>query len=121
MKMQWIVIGFMASAAAGALVMHLIATSAEKTESQTPQVTLGEVTDLIDRLKVVAADPNGEWYRNGISLTFTGLDVTIKLKTKNGNEYNARARQLKDAVQMIADPAPDVRSALKGFNAEAKR
>lgn len=96
------------------------ALQAPALQAPAPQVSLGEVTELVDRLKAVAYKPNGDWYENGINLTFTGFDVALKIKTKNGNEYNARARQLKDVVSMIADPAGDLRAALQGWNTSAK-
>ncbi len=80
-----------------------------------PLVGLSEVSDLINRLKPLAKDPDREWYANGVELTFYGKGVYIKLKQPNGNEYHGRANSLKEAVARLTTPSEEIRAALSGW------
>lgn len=75
-----------------------------------------EVSDLIERLKPLAKDPNGAWYSSGITLTFYGSGVSLNLKMPNGNEYTGRASTLKEAVSRLTEPSLAIQGALKGWN-----
>jgi hypothetical protein len=74
-----------------------------------------EVSDLIERLKPLAKDPNGAWYSNGIQVSFTGSDVRITLKMPNDNEYHGEAKTLTEAVSRITSPSKDISDALLGW------
>lgn len=84
------------------------------TPKQAEPVKVGEVSDLIERLRPLAKEPDRRW--GGIEITFTGAEVSIKLTTKDDNEYNGRAKTLKEAVSRITDPSSTIREALRGWD-----
>ncbi len=74
-------------------------------------VSLGEVTDLIDRLKPLAYEPEGSW--RGVRITFTGAGAEVKITTKDGNEYTGAGKTLNAATTMI--DSSRIREALQGW------
>ena len=109
--------------AAGAVVVGsglFLAVSPTPAPSIAQSATLGEVSDLIGRLKPLAKEPNAAWYSNGIKITFYGKGVAIELKTPNGNEYHGRADTLREAVARITSPSAEIQKALEGWAAPAE-
>lgn len=81
-----------------------------------PSTTDAEVQDLIARLSPLAREPDGEWYRNGLTIKFSGRhSVDIELKTPDGNEYHGRAPTLQDAARRITEPSVKIRESLQGW------
>ena len=79
-------------------------------------VGAAEVSDLLERLKPLAKEPNGAWYNSGVRLEFYGSGVTLTLKMANGNEYIGRAPTLKGAVARLTEPSSDIQAAMKGWS-----
>jgi len=82
-----------------------------------PPICIGssDVSDLIERLRPLTDNPDKPWYSNGFTLTFSGNDVTMRLKMPNNNEYNARAKTLDEAVSRLTQPSSEIQSALVGW------
>lgn len=80
----------------------------------TGRTSAAEVSDLIQRLKPLAKDPDREY--GGIDIRFFGSRVHIKLETKDGNQYHGSAKTLKEAVARITDPSSTIREALRGWD-----
>ncbi len=100
----------------GAWVTYMLSPSTPEPVAKS-LVSAAEVSDLINRLKPLAKEPNAAWYSNGIVITFWGNGgVSIILRTKDGNEYNGRADTLKDAVSRLTDPSKDIQDALRGWS-----
>lgn len=72
-----------------------------------------EVSDLVARLAPFAEDPSSEYY--GVSVTYSGGGVSIRMRLKNRNEYNARSKTLAGAVEMLTTPSDAIKSALIGW------
>lgn len=75
------------------------------------QMTLGEVTSLIDRLKPLSERPNEDW--RGVSVTITGASAKVEIHTKDGNQYTGKGPTLEAAVKMI--DSTKIRDALQGW------
>lgn len=80
------------------------------------QVSIGEVTDLIDRLKPLVEYPDQDW--RGVSVTITGASARIELRTKDGNEYVGKGKTLQAAATML--DSAKIREALSGWSAERR-
>lgn len=76
--------------------------------------TIGEVSDLIERLKPLARDPSSDW--NGVKVTFTGASVSLNITMREGNEYTAKSATLKDAVAAI--DSAKIKQALQGWSGQ---
>lgn len=92
-------------------------SNASKSEAPPPiSTTDSEVSDLIARLAPLSKEPDGEGYSSGLDITFRGRrQVSIDLKTPDGNEYHGRATNLQDAAKRIAEPSLRIKEALQGW------
>jgi hypothetical protein len=89
------------------------------TPSTPPAITtLGEVSDLLERLTPIA-DTKESW-RDGVELTFTGKGTKLHLRLKGGSELRANAKTLPEAVRMLSEPNTAVTQALAGWPGESK-
>lgn len=86
----------------------------QQTTNPQETVSLGEVTDLITRLRPLAKDSTHRY--GGLSVIFYGAGVKIELERPNGNKYVGEATTLVEAVARIMTPAEDVRAALDGWH-----
>jgi hypothetical protein len=75
-------------------------------------VSIGEVTDLINRLRPFARDPDSEW--RGITVKLTGASAKVEIYTKEGTEMSGGGTTLKGAVSVLQDSAK-LKLALDGW------
>lgn len=75
-------------------------------------VTLGEVTDLIERLSPFARDPSREY--GGVTVTITGVSAKVSLETIDYKTVSGGGRTLKEAVSVLQD-SDRLKPALAGW------
>lgn len=80
------------------------------------QIGNAEVSDLITRLVPLVKDQTSEW--RGLAITFYGGGVTMRMVTKNNNEYHAKSSTLNGAVQMLTAPSKEIQTALEGWRSQ---
>lgn len=77
-------------------------------------ISIGEVSDLINRLKPFTQYPNDKsWYRSGITLIFYSNSIELKLKTKNENEYKSVGSTLDEVVTNFSVPSDAIKKSLE--------
>jgi len=96
----------------GAFALYVTSPKVATPKEAPPQVTIGEVTDLIERLKPLAKEPESSW--RGVRITFTGAGAEVKITTKDDNEYTGAGKTLKAAATMI--DSSRIREVLQGWN-----
>lgn len=80
------------------------------------QIQIGDVPDLIHRLKSVTKERYKFMLGNDVKICFEGdVSVEIKLNMKNDNEYTAKASTLNAAVAAITSPSDEIKNALVGW------
>lgn len=112
MKRMETALAFFIGSAFGGIIVYL--TSLKEMAAvtvQSPPVTIGKVSNLIERLKPLAERPNDDW--RGVAVTITGASAKVDIKTKDGNEYTGKGKTLPDAVRMI--DSSKIRDALTGW------
>jgi len=78
-----------------------------------PSVGSAEVSDLVRRLLPFVQDEKSEY--SGVAVTYSGGGVSIRLRLKNRNEYNAKSGTLSGAVMMLTAPSDEIKQALSGW------
>lgn len=97
--------------ALGAAVIYAFTPALPAVVDVKPQVSIGDVTSLIDRLKPLAERPDDDW--RGVTVTITGASAAVEIRTKDGNEYKGKGKTLRDAAKMI--DSSRIRDALNGW------
>lgn len=98
----------------GAMAIYLTLPQDVPAAPQKPQpsVAMGDVTDLINRLKPLAERPEEDWH--GVRVTITGGSAEVEITTTDGNKYTGKAKTLKSAATMI--DSSRIREALGGWS-----
>lgn len=79
-------------------------------------IQMGDIPDLIRRLKPVTKEKYSFQLGNDISICFNGdVSVTLALNMKNGNEYTSKGPTLKAAVNGLSSPSDNIKRALQGW------
>lgn len=104
--------------AIGGAAVYLVTPKSPDEKIEKRQVSIGDVTDLIDRLRPFTRDPTSEW--GGVRVTITGVSARVEFRTKESLDFGGGGPTLKDAVAVLQDSAK-LKDALAGWGERPPR
>lgn len=80
-----------------------------------PSVRSGDITDLLERLKPFARNPDAEY--GGVTVRINGASAQIEIEMKDFKAATGRGRTLDEAVDLLRD-SERFRKALDGWKSQ---